>query len=67
MKRKSTGDARWRRSGSEDDNVNITTTLPLEKDVASGDSKKMTELLELETGERLRKSISDHVVRWTVK
>jgi hypothetical protein len=42
------------------------TTLPLEMDMGSEDSEEAAELLELETGERLRENVCDHVVGRTI-
>ena len=46
-------------------NDNITT-LPLEMDVGSENSEETAEFLELETGERLRENVCDHVVGRTI-
>ena len=46
---------------------NKTSTLPLEDDKVSVDSKKTVELLELETGKGFCECVSDHVVSGTIE
>jgi hypothetical protein len=45
---------------------NRITTLPLEKDAASENSKKSAKFLELDTSKGFRECVSYHVIRRTV-